>query len=102
MAFEPQHHDVGQPQFLNAFADTTHSAEQSLHTEKVALGVVLGHFDEEGSIATAEVNLQGLVVTEDIFWTMAPEVVGGHEFAGFGGAGALGFGGRDLMGDGHG
>ena len=89
MALEPEHHDIGESQFLNAFADTAHPAEQTFDTEEVAFGVVLGHFNEEGSIATAEVDFQGMVVTEDIFWTMAPEVVGGHEFGRFGGAGAL-------------
>ena len=66
LAFESQDFDIGEPELVDVFADATHPAEQTLNTKEIAIRVVLGHFDEEGAIATTEVNFQGVVIAEDV------------------------------------
>lgn len=75
---------------MDLTADATDATQKSLDADEVALGELLCHFDEEFPIATAEIDLQWVVVTKDVDAGVAPEEVIGHKFARLSWAGAGG------------
>lgn len=66
MALEAQDFDVAEPEFVDAFTNAAHPAEQALDTEEIAFRVVLGHFDKKRAVAATEIDLQRILIAEDV------------------------------------
>ncbi len=88
LAFEPQHLSIGESKIVDFFANTPDAPEETLDSEEIAFRIVLRHLDEEGAIATTEVDFHGVVVVENLVRLVSTEKIFGHEFAEFWSAGA--------------
>ena len=56
---------VSKTDTLTAFAELTHAAEQAFHAQKIALGMALSVLQEKAAVATADLQLGGLLLGKE-------------------------------------